>query len=597
MDIVTIDGYSEGGEYVLNDCLEIFKQELKRAEAEGGNPDKLILDTYIPADGIYVIVQSDNKVKWAEIKYNKKTKKLEHIPVFMDQIRRCDYYSQLVNMDKPQDPKKTIHSNNYLSFWVKQDSLKNGKMDVVAIERYFDVLANPKKKYKKPKDREMYQYIESQIGEIDIEKLRRNQKWIEDHIFNLADLDVELSGKGYLKIFFEYDEELYMKESKRYLITKIYNKNDYNININGTIFGLPDNNMGMNAKKPYMEYKTKKIVVPYLVDLDNILLHKKFFDYLMNMASSGKTNLFFDMRENVIMAYPKDQMVPKDFTGFFLQIQKDKEVKIQHQDTIVDYRFHFPVKFKYHNYIGAFDKDEIYKEYGDKKQMQAILDEVLYSKWLITNYFTPVEDLQLDGGELKRTLVRTRDAVFAWLYKGQVIGIDRILKQACLNMTKSSIGSGYLPKAKKQFNLLLSFEEFFEGGKEMDQTYDDIKDGLREKINQKVTQKIESKEEYYYAVGQLVNYFISLNKSKEKQHSLANPFFNAVSDDRIKEKLRQFFVKYNYQLNYGGRRFNNLYAMISAYKSSGKVDQTTIIAGYLSSNLIYESNKEGQDNE
>lgn len=125
--------------------------------------------------------------------------------------------------------------------------------------------------------------------------------------------------------------------------------------------------------------------------------------------------------------------------------------------------------------------------------------------------------------------------------------------------------------------------------------YSNIKDALRNKINQKETDQIKSDEEYYYAVGQLVNYFISLNKSKEKVHSLANPFFNAKNDEIIKEKLRQYFMKYNYQLNFNGRRFNRLYEMVCGYVPGEKVDQTTIIAGYLSSNLIYESKKEEEE--
>lgn len=55
-------------------------------------------------------------------------------------------------MDKPQDPKKVIHSNSYLSFWVKQDSLDNGKLDMQAIDRYYDVLKNPRAKYKNVQD-------------------------------------------------------------------------------------------------------------------------------------------------------------------------------------------------------------------------------------------------------------------------------------------------------------------------------------------------------------------------------------------------------------------------------------------------------------
>lgn len=582
---------------MLKDCLEIFGRELRRTEQESGKQDKLILDTYIPADGTYVIVNRDNTIKWCNVKFNKKTREVEGIsPSMKPLIRHYDYHSQLVSMDKPQDPKKVIHSNNYLSFWIKQESLTNGKLTPEAIDRYFDVLADPKKKYTKPQDRQMYEYIEGQVGAVDQVKLERSRTWIHENIFNLTEQDVELTGKNYLKIYFEDDESLFVKEGMRYTVVKIYNKNDYNLKLGETILGLPNDNMDMNSKKPFKENKNRKISVPYLIDLKAVLLQKKFFDYLMNLASAGKTNVYFDSERGEVKGYSRDTMMEKDFTGFLLQIQKSKEVIIQHQDSIVDYRFHLRRKFRYENVLNSDDKEELYKEYGTVPQIQYLIDNVLYSKWLIANYFTPIEDLQLDG-ELKRTLARTRDAVFAWLYKDNDTQIGQLLTQACLNMTKASILNNTLRKAQKQFNLWYSFTIYFEGGRQMAQSYMEIKNILREKISQKETQTIDSDKEYFFAVGQLVNYFVSLNKSKEKPHSLANPFFNASKDEIIRVKLRQFFMKYNYQLNYSGRRFNNLYGMIANYKKVDGVIQEAIIAGYLNSNLIYESKKEEEDDE
>ena len=71
---------------------------------------------------------------------------------------------------------------------------------------------------------------------------------------------------------------------------------------------------------------------------------------------------------------------------------------------------------------------------------------------------------------------------------------------------------------------------------------------LQKKINKKGYSQIESESEYYYAVGQLVRYYISLSKAKDKNHSLANPFFNASNDSVIKNRLEQFFKKYNYAI-------------------------------------------------
>lgn len=43
-----------------------------------------------------------------------------------------------------------------------------------------------------------------------------------------------------------------------------------------------------------MEHKTRKIMAPYLLTTQNALVQRMFFDYLMNEANKGNTNLFFD---------------------------------------------------------------------------------------------------------------------------------------------------------------------------------------------------------------------------------------------------------------------------------------------------------------
>lgn len=132
--------------------------------------------------------------------------------------------------------------------------------------------------------------------------------------------------------------------------------------------------------------------------------------------------------------------------------------------------------------------------------------------------------------------------------------------------------------------------------KDIEDSYIDIRNTLSKKINQQKHSHIESKKEYYYAVGQLVRYYISLNKSKDKYHSLSNPFINATSDDVIKSKLKQFYKKYNYAIKVNNNRYNNLYQMIISYIPSGKVISDDIIAGYISNNLIYESKKLEEEN-
>lgn len=124
-----------------------------------------------------------------------------------------------------------------------------------------------------------------------------------------------------------------------------------------------------------------------------------------------------------------------------------------------------------------------------------------------------------------------------------------------------------------------------------------IRKGLREKLNSTDDQSIESDLEYFYAVGQITNYYLSRSKSNKKPvYSTVNPVVNCKSNEKLKDLLKRLFLKYNYDIQ-ANRRFGNLQSMIFAYLPEGPMDSTTLIAGYLSPNLLYESNKETKTQE
>ena len=100
-----------------------------------------------------------------------------------------------------------------------------------------------------------------------------------------------------------------------------------------------------------------------------------------------------------------------------------------HQDVIVDYRYHLRKRFYYINVFDRETEDEIYKDYGTVGQMENLLNEVLFSKWLSTNYFTPVDELQISG-EIARNLIASRDIIFAWLYKNETQNISGICQKS-----------------------------------------------------------------------------------------------------------------------------------------------------------------------
>lgn len=576
---------------MLKDCLEIFNEEMKRAKEKTGEEERLILDRYIPKDGDYLIVGENGEIRsHTIIKLDRKIGRLEQSPP--PELLFYDYHSSLINTDKAVDSKKTIHSNNYYSFFVQWDSLENGKLDEEAIDRYFDALKEPEKKYKN-KDRKMYVYVAEQLEEIEETVLESHREWIKKHIFSLD--KTGMSEKNYLKIFFEAEKESYLNEDKRYLMTKLYNKNEYNILVKNQILGLPNDNLGLNAKKPYLEHKTRKMAVPYLVSPEEALRQKLFFDYLMNFANAGMNDIFFDYGEQKVYPQKRGEIPSKDFSGYFLQIRKTKkELQIIHQDVVVDFRCKLKKKFVYRNVLQLEDKEERYKNYRSKEELQNVLHEILFSKYLKQNYFTPQEDIPVDG-KLKKTLLWSRGSIFSWVYNGKEDGMKHIMHMVCRDMLQNSIQNGYTAKMGQQFNLMCSLDEYF-GGENMEETYQVIRGKLREKINSKEEYDIESDAEFAYAAGQLVNYFISLSKTNEKKHSLANPFFSITDGEMMKKKLNQYFIKYDYAIDKTKAvRFNRLYSMVLHYDMNGKIIQENIIAGYISNSLIYESNKQNTE--
>ena len=574
---------------MLQDCIDLFEKST--------DMDKMVLDTYTPADGTYIILEETkdgfHQKELLEVKQDKKTKLLNITEEERSRISYIDYNCKLIDMNKPIDSKKIIQSNNFLSFWIKKESLTNGKLSEKIIDDYYEILSNPYNKYTKPKDKELYAVVEKEVGDINQEKLQKIKKWVKNNIF---DLPFEVIGKDYLKIFFICDGVDFENEGKRYILPNIFNKNDYNIKVEGNVFGLPNENMGLNSKKPYLENKNRKISVPTLADTKQIMVRKKFFDYLWNLASSGKTNIYFDIETNRIHPFDLKTSPTSDFKGYYLRVRKDKnEAAILDMDMITSYKPELKKPLLIENVIGI-DIDKLQGHcYGIITKLYEIRDTVnneLFSNTLIPNFFTEPSDISINDTALKECIMEARNSLFNWFYKGYENGIDGVMDRISLQLIKNSISNNYSEKVQHQFNIRASFLEYFKGGvRKMADVMKEIRDNLRDKINTVEYESIKSDEEYYYAVGQLLRFYISLNRTTKKNHSLFNPL-NIKSDTILKEKLEIFFKKYNYAIDERSLRFNNIYKLIISYKPEGELNHDYLIAGYISNNLIYEKKED-----
>ncbi len=606
---------------MFEECLEVFKRELDY-------DNNLILDEYIPADGSYIIVDAEGKIKnYQDIKLDKKKKGTSEAVVkgsYFKEICFYDYHSKLISMNKPIDS-KVIHSNNYLSFAVKKESITS-KLTEAIIDNYYDILKNPlEKKYKKSKEAsKIYQNFEKEYSPVNIEILEKCRSWIKQHIFSIDKLvQIDLGKKDYLKIFFEVFEvneednknrELFIQEDNRYIYPNIYNKSEYIINVKKKVYedtyGLPYYGINMNRKKPFLKIKTRKTFIPYLLDMDKALLQKQFFEYLMSLAVNGKNNIYIDIKNYRIRAY-SDQDERKDFSeissGYYLRIQKGKELEIQVQDNIVDYQNKLLLNFYYQDFfkMNVENYPEYTKDIGihsKRTSVGRLINEIFFSKYLLTNYFTDASDISVKDSVLKRTIVMYRNVIFDWIYKGIDDNFELAERRFALDLIKNALINNYTLRAMTQLNLHWSFKDYFtelkqQGGEKMAEIATEIRESIKERVTSKEEVKMPiNDKEYYYAVGQLAAYFISLSKAGKKSQSMINLVIN-ISDDRVlKERLIQLYKKYNYAIDHYNVRFKNLFAMILGYKPDAQTDRQTkdemILFGYMDSNSIYTKKEE-----
>ena len=605
---------------MFEECLDVFTEMLK-------HEDNLNLKGYIPANGSYIIVKQDGTVKNADINFDKKTKETRSLictdDTLLSDICFYDYHSKLISMNKPIDSKKVIHSNNYLAFAVKKESIVTGKLTEVIIDNYYDTLKNPlEKKYKKSKSKEaskIYKKFEEEYSAVDEELLEKCRSWIKQHIFFIDKLiNVDLEKKEYLKIFFEVFEvnedekdiknenrELFIQEDNRYIYPNIYNKSEYIINIQKGLdkdrYGLPYYGINMNDKKPFLKIKTRKVFIPYLLDMKEALLQKQFFEYLMNLASDGKNNVYVDIVNNKIEAYG-DKEEREKFAGieagYYLRIQKGKELEIQAQDNLVNYQDKLLLNFNYQDFFKMnIEKYPEYMKdigiYTKRTDVGKLINNIFFSKYLLTNYFTEANDISVKDSVLKRVIIIYRNVIFDWVYKGIDNDFNKVVNKFSLDLIINSVVQGDLLNAIKQLNLRWSFKDYYreEGEKTMKELVSDIVKNINEKmIDTTANSEIKTDDEYYYAIGLFTAYLISLSKTSKKTHALANPILDSRSNRMIINKLETMYKRYNYIIEINKLEINNLYAMILAYTISHEdivINEDMIQYGFLRGNILY----------
>lgn len=574
---------------MIDEALEVFK---KIYDKEG---EELVVSKHIPKDGTYILVnkKSGKIIETLNISYDKKNKKINgELNQYYGYVRAFDYYSNLVDMNKPMDPKKTIHSNQIYSFFIKKDSIRENKLTKAIIEGYKKNLLNPEEKYNSKEAKELYKNIAEKLSKIEKDIVEDIFLWIEDNVNeNLLDND---NKKDYLKIFFVEDNldkslELFRNEHKRYLIPNIFNSNDYNKRIGETIYGLSNNNMGLNAKKAFLENKTRRISTPYLVNTDEILLQYAFYNYLLPEVKQG--NYFIYFTENEIIPKTYKEGCPNG-AKYLLNASYSKDVDIKNFNVISkNSSEEISINFKEILHQKKKDTDEI--EYGNlnKEKMMNNINKILFYNSLLGNFLLNDGDLDIKDIEIKKLLMKYRNAFYKWFYLNDEAEVKKNIRKIYLDAVMVAIGNGHFFKASQQLDFGFCLEKYFYGKSELMEEIMNVKEVFLNHTLSEEEWEFSNDEEYFFAVGQILAYINYMRNSKAKSLNFIKQLTFVKNIDVLKEKIKKIVISYSHIFETKNKKINRTISNISLYQPK-EIRIDILLAGFTADIIFFKKREE-----
>ena len=574
---------------MIDEALEVFR---KIYDKEG---EELVVSKHIPKDGTYILVnkKSGKIIETLNISYDKKSKKINgELNQYYGYFRAFDYYSNLVDMNKPMDPKKTIHSNQIYSFFIKKDSIRENKLTKSIIEGYKKNLLNPEEKYNSKEGKELYKNIAEKLPKIEKDIVEDIFLWIEDNVNeNLLDND---NKKDYLKIFFVEDNldkslELFRNEHKRYLIPNIFNSNDYNKRIGETIYGLSNNNMGLNAKKAFLENKTRRISTPYLVNTDEILLQYAFYNYLLPEVKQG--NYFIYFLENEIIPKTYKEGCPNG-AKYLLNASYSKDVDIKNFNVISKNNDEeIIINFKEILHQKKKDTDEI--EYGNlnREKMMNNINKIFFYNSLLGNFLLNDGDLDIKDIEVKKLLMKYRNSFYKWFYLNDEAEVKKNIRKIYLDAVMVAIGNGHFFKASQQLDFGFCLEKYFYGKSELMEEIMNVKEVFLNHTLSEEEWELSNDEEYFFAVGQILAYINYMRNSKAKSLNFIKQLTFVKNIDVLKEKIKKIVISYSHIFETKNKKINRTISNISLYQPK-EIRIDILLAGFTADIVFFKKREE-----
>lgn len=530
---------------MIEKLLETFSKMYKR------DGDSLILDDYKLGDGVYVLVNLNTGKVLTEFEVTKNDKCEDN--KYYQNIIKYFNYSEIIGMNKAVDTKfKKIHSNQIYALKIKSNNLtkeifeKSLNYYHKKLENYRDDLTKDKIKLK------LYDELDDETKEVDIESLSKIKKWIEKNIYGYYEEKAKTINIYFVKTNLETEEEI--KESYRdfernmtkYLRPNVFVRTDCCIidEESGKVLGVPNTWYTTNVDKPSLVNKGKTNPLPILLSAEEVILRDKLKLFLLKEMKKRNNFIYF----NSFDIYATNKMIENKFYTNLIQIDRDSNGSVTF--TRIEYLNNNEFSFEISDIVDFTKNEKMADDYfvgvADLEKTKELFNKNIFNNRL-DGYFS---GMKIERDSLKNFTMKYKDNFYNWFFLGNnQVGyiIERLLLERFRIALNNNKERKY--KIKKIINLCFNLEqnlnmEDYKGDKM------ELKERLKTNLETKEDWKIQDDKEFAFNLGQLLYYLNTKVKGKDRNtfEFLRSYFQIDVKDlEMVVNKISRSFMNKCYE--------------------------------------------------
>lgn len=569
-------------------------------------------------EGIHISINLANDN--AAVKYEF-YKQGEELSPFLKTCLKKQIHTKNINMNKAFDSKKKIHSCSPFCVAFKIQTINEIQN---RLPPYFEVAKQYCTKESHLKWVEIFErYCENELINLVNEVMQHIlEEKGKDKRFKLLD-------KYYIHTYLENMEiHEFQEVHSYYLKKKAFNKEEFNVEIDGVTFGVSDYLTGYNEKKPFLKHRSAAFSLSNRFSNQEVLDIYQFSLLRANSLLPNPLPIFIEKEElndQVVSIFNREGEGRISYSEIIREVyRRTGDVgnyyllnfyggEVRDFDFVSSFQFKIDPPISIHDFF--YIKQGTIEHISDVFRFETNIVQRIFENQLVQKgengykrkYF---EDIKYNPKYMNSTIyqlvLKYRKPFYDFIYKSQRQSLNSrlffdIMKNGIMaNLKEDKLENGKHSKEyliKDKLNIWFSLYEFFEpyktknGGENMASKIKELQERMKE-IAKNPDSHIENDSEFAYAIGQVIYYLLDQSETSNKSHALLEPFLQKTDPNQLKIAISRTFNQYKHAITFYKGKFEKLMAETLSYNVEGNVKELLpmILAGYFASNVIYQNN-------